>query len=214
MYASTGRPNCRYALTDRTDDDNNMWEDMNAGNIFVSKCVIGEETGDSHSITLTTRRLVASNKMGYSRFVVIRLDGVHAKSLAGVKYAINTYLQEDTTKVIAAAPLAGDARASFPASTLNALTAVNVPGLCNLTTVFPQLPGANGTFTFEFNLEDAKLKEILEANKEVSARDFNEVTLYMNPRVYVVSRSAWCRYGNENAPCTWTQNGFLNIKLS
>lgn len=217
-------PACQYMVTDdyANLDTINFFDANAKGGWFVNSCSI-EGSGDSHKIVLQSRDYVPSTTVLFPQKILIRLSPVQVTDISAVRYSISTYLGTNATTRIAAVGLEGVNRLTFPAltpaiaSTLASLTPRSEAGLCNLTSVFPRIAGHSGNLTFNINIDGAATTELDAFNNAITPKankEYNEVSIYLNPAVFMRNPNIWCEYDSKNLPCDWNVQGYVNFRFS
>lgn len=221
LYVPGTTPSCHYmiAKADNNLETLNFFDVAGEGAWFVNSCQISNTLGESHSITIRTRNYVPNTSALFSQNILIRISPVYVINLNVFKYSIQTYLGSETTTVIAAPAYEDSARLNFPAispeidSSLTVIVPSAVPGLCNLTSVFPRIPAQIGQMTFDLDLTAsndtlAKINQINGTNKV-----FNELSIFFDPTIYMRSQSIWCEFDSNNLPCNWTEQGYVILRF-
>jgi hypothetical protein len=121
--------------------------------------------------------------------------------------------------VIAAPAKEDNLRLNFPDitpkidSSLIELIPSALPGLCNLSSVFPRIQAQTGQMTFSINMKGTS-KNLEEINKNNNANKvFNEVSIFLDPTIYMRNPMILCEFKSSNLPCDWNEQGYLNIRF-
>lgn len=223
IYVDSVIPHCSFMLVSTLSNLETIkfYDNISNGTAFVDTCTI-ESVNNVSTITLLTKSYVSSTTPSLSKYVLIKLSPVYATELSEVKYSINTYLGSNTTAVISSAPLTNTNRNAFPISdidtSLYSITTDPTIGLCNLTDMFPRIPSAKGELSFTVTLSGTTdfLKSINTVGGVANAtsKTINEISIYMDPTIYMRNENIWCYYKSAMTPCIWTSQGYINIKFT